>query len=87
MVVHIFGDKDSSCCANYALKKTGRAKFNCYNLPTIEILINSFYVDDFLKSVPSEEPAKQFCLEIIEVMAAGGLKLTKLNSNSPAVLS
>ena len=87
MVVHIFGNKNLPCCANYTLKKTGRDKFNCYNLSTIEIVLKSFYMDDFLKSVPLEEPAKQFCLEMIEVMAAGSLKLTKFKSNSPVVLS
>ena len=34
--VHIFGDKDSSCCANHAIKKTVRDHFNSYNPPTIE---------------------------------------------------
>ena len=85
MVVRIFGGKDSPCCANYALKKTGN--FNCYNPSTIESLLKSFYMDDFLKSVPSKEQAKQLCLETIEVMAACGFNLTKFKSNSPDVLS
>ena len=39
-------------------------------------------MDDFLKSVPSEEKAKQLCQEMIEVMAAGSFSLTKFKSNS-----
>ena len=44
-------------------------------------------MDHFLKSVPSEEQAKQLCQEMIEIMAAGGFNLTKFKSNSPDVLS
>ena len=55
MVVHIFGGKDyakdSPYCANYAFKKTGRDNFNRYNQSTIESVLKSFYMDDFLKSV------------------------------------
>ena len=40
-----------------------------------------------MKSVPSEEQAKQLWQEMIEVMAAGGFNLTKFKSNSPDVLS
>ena len=68
---------------NYVLKKTERDNFDCYNLSTIEIVLKSFYMDDFLKSVPLEEQSKQLCQEMIEVMAAGGFKLTKFKSNSP----
>ena len=87
MGVHIFGGKDSPYCANYALRKTGRDNFNCYNLSTIESVLKSFYMDDLLKSVPSEVQAKQLCLEMIEVMTAGGFNLSKFKSNSPDVLS
>ena len=48
VVGHIFGGKDSPCCVNYALKKTGRDNFNHYNPSTIESVLKSFYVDDFL---------------------------------------
>ena len=44
-------------------------------------------MDHFLKSVPSEEQAKQLCQEMIKIMAAGGFNLTKFKSNSPDVLS
>ena len=50
MVVHIFGEKDSPCCANYALKKTGRDNFDEYDASTIESVLKSFYMDDFLIS-------------------------------------
>ena len=87
MVVHIFGGKGSLSYANYVLKKTGRDNFNHYNPSTIESVLKSFYMDHFLKSVSSEEQAKQLCQEMIEIMAAGGFNLTKFKSNSPDVLS
>ena len=43
-------------------------------------------MDYFLKSVSSEEQAKQLCQEMIEVMSAGGSNLSKFKSNSPDVL-
>ena len=86
-MVHIFDGKDSPCCANYVLKKTGRDNFNHYNPSTIESLLKLFYMLDFLKSVPSKEQAKQLCQEMIEVMAADVFSLTKCKSNSADVLS
>ena len=86
IVLHIFGDKDSPCCTNYDLKKTGRGNFDCYNLSEIESLLISFYMDNFLKLFPSKEQAKQLCQEMIEIMAAGGFNLTKVNNKSPDVL-
>ena len=86
-MVHFFNGKDSPCCANYALKKTGRDNFNHYYPLTIESVLKSFYMVDFLKSVPSKEQAKQLCQEMIEVMAADVFSLTKCKCNLADVLS
>ena len=85
MVVHIFGEKDSPCCANYALKKTGRDNFDEYDASTIESVLKSFYMDDFLKSVISEVQAITLCQKMIQVMERGGFNLTKFKSNSDRV--
>ena len=49
---HIFGAKDSSTCANYALKRTGLyyvAKF-----PEAALVVKqSFYMHDYLDSHPT----------------------------------
>ena len=50
IVVHIFGGKDSPCCANYTLNKTERDNFEEYDASTIESVLKSFYKDDFLTS-------------------------------------
>ena len=49
MAKHLLGKIDSSCCANYALKKTTIDNVN--SNPSIRRTIeNDFYMDDFLKS-------------------------------------
>ena len=86
MVVHIFGGKDSPCYANYALKRTGRDNFDVYNASTVESVLNSFYMDDFLKPVISEVQAIILCQEMIQVIERGGFNLEKYKSNSDRVL-
>ena len=86
MVVHIFGGKDSPSCANYALKRTGSDNAASSNPSTVESVLKSFYMDDFLKSVISEEQAKDLCKEMIDIRKKGGFNLTKFKSNSINVL-
>ena len=86
MVVHIFPGKDSLCCANYALKKSGRDNVDEYDASTIENILKSFYMDDLLKSVISEVQATTLSQEMIQVMERRGFNLTKLKSNSDRVL-
>ena len=61
MVVHIFGGKDSLCCANYALKKTERYNFDGYDTSKIEKVLKSFYRYDFQKSAISKMQAIRLC--------------------------
>lgn len=53
---------------------------------TIESVLKSFYMDDFLKLVPLGKQVKELCQEMIDVMAAGGFSLTKFKSTSQDVL-
>ena len=51
-VRHIFGAKTLPTCANYALQQVARD--NAHEFPQITKLITrNFYMDDFVKSVPS----------------------------------
>ena len=65
MVVHIFGGKDSPCCANYVFKKLEKITSTTTTHQQLTVL-KLFYMDDFLKSVPSEEQTKQLCQEMIK---------------------
>lgn len=44
-----FGKENSICCANYALKRSGRDTFDEFEALTIENVPKSFYMDGFLK--------------------------------------
>ncbi|KAK0140849.1 hypothetical protein N1851_022153 [Merluccius polli] len=74
-------------CASYALKRT--AEDNCKQYPkeAVETVLNNFYVDDCLKSVPTEAEAIKLSQELTSLCAQGGFRLTKWISNSRAVLA
>ena len=57
MTVHLFGAVSSPSCANFALRKTAEANFQRFDFEVINTVRRNFYVDDCLKSVPSESEA------------------------------
>ena len=69
MLVHIFGAKDSSGCANYALHRAARDHHRGYSSSTFESCLKAFYVDDLLKAVQSTEDAICLAEELISIMA------------------
>ena len=77
MVAHIFGATDSPCCANHALKTTVRENMENFQPETIESILTSFYVDDFLKSVIDEPQVIKLANELMNIMKLGGFRLTK----------
>jgi len=86
MGVHLFGGSSSPSCANFALKKTmqdNKAEFNPETIQTVE---QKFYVDDCLKSVPTEDAAVTIADKLRELLARRGFKLTKWLSHSKRVL-
>ena len=81
MLVHIVGGKDSPSCANYAVRRTASdygSKF--------DEAVATFYVDDLLKSVETEEEAISIIKQLIELMQIGGFNLTKFQSKRKEVL-
>ena len=57
MRVHLFGGMSSPSCANFALKKMAEDNKEDFDPQTIETLKRNFYVDDYLKSVGSDDKA------------------------------
>ena len=55
MTAYVFGGISSSSCSNYALKKTEADNIKKYGEDVSSILRRTFYVDDMLKSFPSED--------------------------------
>ncbi|KAK7926338.1 hypothetical protein WMY93_008648 [Mugilogobius chulae] len=87
MKVHLFGAVSSPSCANFALKKTADDNKHSYSATAVETIKSNFYVDDCLKSVPTEKSAIHLVKELTQLCAEGGFKLTKWISNSRSVLS
>ena len=73
---HIFGAKSSPTCVNYALQQVGRDSRDDNGM--VANLINrNFYMDDFVKSVASEEEAVDVYRSLRKSLADRGFQLTK----------
>ena len=81
MQAMIFGAKWSPTSANYCLKRTAIDKQNTSNEENTSTVLRDFYMDDLLKSLPSEDETAQLALQLIELLSRGGFRLTKFMSN------
>ena len=86
MTVHLFGGKWCPSLASYALRKTASDNSGDFGEIVTSTVVNSFYVDDCLKSVHSELAAKNLVLDLCKLLSKGGFRLTKWTSNSQTVL-
>lgn len=82
MAVHLFGAVSSPSCANFALRKTAEDNFQRFDFEVINTVRRNFYVDDCLKSVPSESEAIRLTADLRRLLERGGFNLTKWVSNS-----
>ena len=87
MVVHLFGATSSPSCANFALKKTAEDAKDKMAPAAVKAVINNFYVDDCLLSVPDKTQAVAMVRNLTAICESGGFHLTKWMSNSRAVLA
>lgn len=87
MQVHLFGATSSPSCAAYALKRTADDHADLFEPDVVSIVDRNFYVDDCLKSVPSEKGAVKLTLDLQSLLKMGGFRLTKWLSNSRTVLN
>ena len=80
-----FGAKSSPTCVNYALQQVGRDCRDDHGM--VSKLINrNFYMDDFVKSVASEEEAVGMYKSLRESLADGGFQLMKWTCKSEKVM-
>ena len=78
MLVHIFCNVDSTCCANWALRKTSPK-----NLPDVKQAIEGkFYMDNFLISLSNVDELIELSKRVIS-----GFRLTQWVTNSFAISS
>ena len=87
MKVHIFGAKSSPSVACYALRRTAEDNKEDFSEEAIETIKRNFYVDDVLKSASDEQTAVRLVHELKELCSRGGFNLTKMSSNSQAVVN
>ena len=71
--MHIFGNLDSPCCANCALRKVPEMVDKSLN----GVVANNFYMDDFLIFLPAEERLIRLSLSLISYLKTCGFRLTK----------
>ena len=86
MTVHLFGASSSLSVASYALQLTAENNRDYFDQTIINTMKTSFYVDDFICSVPSEEEAKHLVPEVTFLCELGAFRLTKWVSNRNSVL-
>ena len=81
---HIFGTRDSSTCANFALQKTAldhRAEYP----EAASTVVQKFYMDDYLDSFQNRDDALKLGRDLVSLLKLGGFHLTKFVSNVPDV--
>ncbi|XP_064632677.1 uncharacterized protein LOC135490994 [Lineus longissimus] len=86
MTSHIFGAADSPSVCTYGMRRCADDHKAQFDPRVAEAIYRSFYVDDFLKSVAVASLAILLALQLIELLAKGGFKLTKFMSNSKEFL-
>ena len=86
LLVHVFGAKSSPSCANYALQYIANSSSNM-NEDIKSAILKSFYVDDLLKSVKTENEGEFQAKTLIEVLRDSGFELTSFVSNSRKILA
>lgn len=86
MTVHLFGAVSSPSCASFALRKTAADNQSEFPAEVLQTVKENFYVDDCLKSMPSEEEAAFMVKNLITLCQAGGFTLMKWISNSRTTL-
>ncbi|XP_078355245.1 uncharacterized protein LOC144639837 [Oculina patagonica] len=86
MTVHPFGAVFSPSCSNYALRKTANDNEEEYGGAVASTMCQNFYVDDCLRSVSTEDKAKEQIDNLRQACAKGGFRLTKFICNRRSVL-
>lgn len=86
MTVHLFGAVSSPSCACFALRRTANDNQHCFNKEEINTVHKNFYMDDCLKSLPTEYEVIQMVIDLSTLSHTGGFHLTQWVSNSCEVL-
>ncbi|XP_075706846.1 uncharacterized protein LOC142741353 [Rhinoderma darwinii] len=86
MKVHIFGNSPSPAVAIYGLRRAAQDVETKYGTDVRRFVEKDFYVDDCLKSMPTNETAICLLKRAQEMLALSNLRLHKIASNSQKVM-
>ncbi|XP_040197421.1 uncharacterized protein LOC120930263 [Rana temporaria] len=86
MKVHIFGNSPSPAVAIYGLRRTAQKAEEKYGADVRLFVEKDFYVDDCLKSMPSDETAISLLKRTQEMFSLSNLRLHKIASNSQKLM-
>lgn len=85
MTVHLFGATSSPGCATFGLRNLADRHTTEYPLAA-QFIRDSFYVDDGITSVQTQQQAIQLAQQARELCSEGGVRLHKFTSNNREVL-
>ncbi|XP_049276082.1 uncharacterized protein LOC125760265 [Rhipicephalus sanguineus] len=83
---HVFGNSPSPAVAMYGLRRTAREGSRVFGEKAAKFVENDFYVDDALKSVPTEEEAVELLQKAQKLLETANIRLHKIVSNNENVL-
>lgn len=86
MRVHVFGNSPSPAVATYGLRRVAREEEREYDSEVRRFVERDFYVDDALKSFPTEKEAVKVLQQAQEMLAVSNLRLHKVASNRAKVM-
>ncbi|XP_073714092.1 uncharacterized protein [Misgurnus anguillicaudatus] len=86
MCVHVFGNRPSPAVAIYGLHRTAKEEEKNFENEVNVFVEHDFYVDDALKSFPTEAAAINVLKQTQDMLAVANLRLHKIISNRPAVI-
>ena len=86
MTVYLFGATSSPGCANLALRTAADDSVDEFGAEAASFIKENFYVDDGLKSVPTEPEPTGLIRNSTEMYLKGGFRLHKFTSNSKEVV-
>ena len=86
MKVHLFGGKSSPSVVNFCMRKIADDNESKFPEIAVTAMRRSFYMDDLICSVSSENLAKKLIHEMQKLLKAGGFDLAKFMSTSRDVI-
>ncbi|XP_033119843.1 uncharacterized protein LOC117119135 [Anneissia japonica] len=86
MRVHIFGNSPSPAVATFGLRRTAEVGEIEFGADAKSFVDKNFYVDDGLKSLPTDSEAIDLLQRTQTMLSKANLRLHKIASNSPKVM-